>query len=202
VGPWPGPWPDDDRYDPDLLRDGDRRNVVDRYRYWTVEAVRADLDRARHPFHVAIENWAHDLNIGSVVRTANAFNVAAVHVVGRRRWNRRGAMVTDRYLHVHHHPDAAALAAWAAAQPRADGGTGLPVLGVDNLPGAVRLETYVLPRECVLLFGQEGPGLSGDARAVCETVVSIAQYGSTRSINAAAAAAIAMHAWIRSHASP
>jgi tRNA G18 (ribose-2'-O)-methylase SpoU len=200
VGPWPGPWPEDDRYDPQLLRDGDRRNVTDRYRYWTVDAVRADLDRSRHPFHVAIENWQHDLNIGSVVRTANAFNAAAVHVVGRRRWNRRGAMVTDRYLHVHHHPDAAALAAWAAAVPRADGGTGLPVLGVDNLPGAVPLETFVPPRECVLLFGQEGPGLSGEARAVCATVLSIAQYGSTRSINASAAAAIAMHAWIRSHA--
>lgn len=189
VGPWPGPWPDDDRYDPDLLRDGDRRNVVDRYRYWTVEAVRADLALRRHPFHVAIENWSHDFNIGSVVRTANAFNVAAVHVVGRRRWNRRGAMVTDRYLDVVHHPDAAALAGWAAAE-------GIPLLGVDNLPGAVPLETFPLPRACVLLFGQEGPGLSEPARAACAAVLSIAQFGSTRSINAGAAAAIAMHRWI------
>ena len=193
VGPWPGEWPDDDRYDPELLRDGDRRNVADRYRYWTVDAVRADLDRTRHPLHVAIENWAHDLNIGSVVRTANAFNVAAVHVVGRRRWNRRGAMVTDRYLHVVHRPDVAALRAWAAE-------AGLPLLGVDNLPGAVPLETYALPRECVLLFGQEGPGLSPEAHAACDAVLSIAQFGSTRSINAAAAAAIAMHTWVRSHA--
>ena len=193
VGPWPGPWPADPRYDPDLLRDGDRRNVADRYRYWTVDAVRADLDRTRHPLHVAIENWTHDLNIGSVVRTANAFNVAAVHVVGRRRWNRRGAMVTDRYLHVVHHPDVDALAAWAGAE-------GLPLLGVDNLPGAVPLETTPLPRACVLLFGQEGPGLSSAAHAGCAAVLSIAQFGSTRSINASAAAAIAMHAWIRHHA--
>ncbi len=201
VGPWPGPWPDDPRYDPELLRDGDRRTVADRYRYWTVDAVRADLDRTRHPLHVAVENWAHDLNIGSVVRTANAFNVAAVHVVGRRRWNRRGAMVTDRYLHVVHHPDVAALAAWAASAPRADGaGAGRPVLGVDNLPGARPLERFELPRECVLLFGQEGPGLSEQARVACDAVLSIAQFGSTRSINAAAAAAIAMHAWIRRHA--
>jgi len=207
VGPWSGPWPEDPRYDPDLLRDGDRRNVADRYRYWTVDAVRADLDRTRHPLHVAIENWAHDLNIGSVVRTANAFNVAAVHVVGRRRWNRRGAMVTDRYLHVVHHPDVDALAAWAAGAAGAAGPptgppTGLPLIGIDNLPGAVPLETYALPRACVLLFGQEGPGLSPAAHAACSAVLSIAQFGSTRSINASAAAAIAMHAWVRRHVLP
>jgi tRNA G18 (ribose-2'-O)-methylase SpoU len=193
VGPWPGPWPDDPRYDPELLRDGDRRNVVDRYRYWTVAAIVEDLDASRHPFHVAVENWGHDFNIGSVVRTANAFNAAGVHVVGRRRWNRRGAMVTDRYLHLFHHADTADLLAWAA-------GAGLPVLGVDNLPGAVPLETAVLPRQCLLLFGQEGPGLSEAARAACSVVLSIAQFGSTRSINAGAAAAIAMHAWVRQHA--
>jgi len=134
VGPHPRPWPEDPRYDADLLRDGDRRNVVDRYRYWTVDAIVADLDRTRHPFHVAIENLAHDFNIGSVVRTANAFNAASVHVVGRRRWNRRGAMVTDRYLHVAYDDDAAALAAWAHD-------SGLVLVGVDNLPGAVPLET-------------------------------------------------------------
>ncbi len=168
--------------------------MVDRYRYWRVEAIRADLDTTRHPFHVAIENWEHDFNIGSVVRTANAFNAAGVHIVGRRRWNRRGAMVTDAYLHVHHHPDAAALASWAADRA-------LPVLGVDNLPGAVPIETYAVPRECVLVFGQEGPGLSEAIRAVSVDVLSIAQFGSTRSINAGAAAAIAMHSWIRRHAS-
>ena len=195
VGPWPGAWPDDPRYDPELLRDGDRRNVVDRYRYWTPQAIVADLDRTRHPLHVAIENWTHDLNIGSVVRTANAFNVAGVHVVGRRRWNRRGAMVTDRYLPVHHQPDVASLAAWATD-------AGLPLIGVDNLPGAVPIESFELPRGCVLLFGQEGPGLSGPAREACTAVLSIAQFGSTRSINAGAAAAIAMHSWVRRHALP
>jgi len=192
VGPHPLPWPDDPRLDPELLRDGDRRNVVDRYRYWTVEAIVADLDGRRHPFHVAIENLAHDFNIGSVVRTANAFNASSVRVVGRLRWNRRGAMVTDRYLHVEHHDDATALAAWARAQ-------GLPVIGVDNLPGSVPVETFDLPRACVLLFGQEGTGLSGAARDACTATVSIAQFGSTRSINVGAAAAIAMHAWVRRH---
>jgi tRNA G18 (ribose-2'-O)-methylase SpoU len=193
VGPWVGPWPDDDRLDPELLRDGDRRNVVDRYRYWRVEAVVADLDLRRHPFHVAVENWGHDLNIGSVVRTANAFNAASVHIVGLRRWNRRGAMVTDRYQHVRHHPTVDDLLAWAAAED-------LPVLGVDNLPGARPLETFALPRRCVLAFGQEGPGLSPALREAATVTLSIAQFGSTRSINAGAAAAIAMHAWVREHA--
>jgi tRNA G18 (ribose-2'-O)-methylase SpoU len=195
VGPWPGPWPEDPRFDPELLREGDRRNVVDGYRYWTVEAIRADLDARRHPFHVAIENWAHDLNIGSVVRTANAFNTAGVHIVGRRRWNRRGAMVTDRYLHVSHHADAAGLAEWAAHA----GVDRLPIIGVDNVPGSVPLETVALPRACVLLFGQESAGLSDEALAVSDSVVAITQFGSTRSINAGAAAAITMHTWITTH---
>ncbi|MBA3277395.1 MAG: RNA methyltransferase [Geodermatophilaceae bacterium] len=193
VGPWPGAVPDDPRLDPELLVQGDRRNVVDRYRYWSVEAIVADLDRHRHPFHVAIENFAHDLNIGTVVRTANAFLAAEVHIVGRRRWNRRGAMVTDRYQHIRYHPDADALAQWA---DRAQ----LPVVAIDNLPGAVALETAVLPRECVLLFGQEGGGLSESARSSASVVCSIAQYGSTRSINVGVASGIAMHAWIRQHA--
>lgn len=192
VGPWPGPWPEDPRYDPELLEHGDRRNVVDRYRYWRRDAVIADLDLSRHPFHIGIENWQHDFNIGSVVRTANGFGAREVHIVGRRRWNRRGAMVTDRYQHVRHHPDLEDFASWAQSST-------LPVVGVDNLPGAVPLETYELPRACVLLFGQEGPGLTGAAREVCDAVLSIAQYGSTRSINAGAAAAIAMHAWVRRH---
>ena len=197
VGPWedeyPGrPRPQGPQWDPELLDAGDRRNVVDRYRYWTREAVVADLDTRRHPFHVAIENFAHDANIGTVVRTANAFLAAEVHIVGRRRWNRRGAMVTDRYQHIRHHDSIDALFDWADDE-------GLPVVAVDNLPGSVPLETAELPRECVLLFGQEGPGVSGDARRRADLTVSIAQFGSTRSINAGVAAGIAMHAWIRRH---
>ncbi|WP_414638178.1 TrmH family RNA methyltransferase [Actinomycetospora sp.] len=198
VGPWPGgpgAWPDDPRLDPELLAAGDRRNVVDRYRYWRREAIVADLDTRRHPFHVAIENLRHDANIGTVVRTANAFTAAAVHIVGRRRWNRRGAMVTDRYQHVMHHPDVADLAGWARDE-------GLAIVAVDNGPGAAPLETAALPRRCVLLFGQEGPGLTAEAVAAADLVVSIAQFGSTRSINAGVAAGIAMHAWIREHGAP
>ncbi len=190
VGPHPRPWPDDPRLDPELLARGDHRNVVDRYRYWRVEAIVADLDRRRHPFHVAIENWRHDRNIGTVVRTANAFAARAVHIVGRRRWNRRGAMMTEVYQHLVHHPDIDALVTWAGSEQ-------LPIVGVDNLPGAVDLDRVELPRRCVLLFGQEGPGLSPTARRAADTVVAIRQFGSTRSLNAGVAAGIAMHAWIR-----
>ncbi|AXT86174.1 rRNA methyltransferase [Aeromicrobium sp. A1-2] len=193
VGPWDGEWPAEERYDHELLRDGDRRNVVDRYRYWRLEAIVADLDLRRHGFHVAIENWQHDFNIGSIVRTANAFAAAEVHIVGRRRWNRRGAMVTDRYQHVRHHGSVEDFAAWA-------GEARLAVIGIDNVADSTPIETADLPGACVLVFGQEGPGLSDEARAACERTLSIAQFGSTRSINAGAAAAIAMHAWIRQHA--
>ena len=192
VGPHPEPWPDDPRFDKELLASGDRRNVIDLYRYWTREAIVADLDRRRHPFHVAVENWKHDLNIGTVVRNANAFLAAEVHIVGKRRWNRRGAMVTDRYQHVRHHESIEDLVSWAVEAE-------LPVIGIDILPGAVPLETTVLPERCVLLFGQEGPGLSPAAKDACEVVCSITQFGSTRSINAGVASGIAMHEWIRQH---
>jgi tRNA G18 (ribose-2'-O)-methylase SpoU len=167
--------------------------VVDRYRYWRVEAIVADLDARRHPFHVAIENWRHDRNIGAVVRNANAFLAAGVHIVGRRRWNRRGAMVTERYQHVQHHPDVAALVGFA-------GDHGLALIGVDNLPGSVDLRAADLPRACMLLFGQEGPGLSDVARAAVDRIVSIPQFGSTRSINAGVASGVAMYEWVRRHA--
>jgi tRNA G18 (ribose-2'-O)-methylase SpoU len=192
VGPWQGDLPDDPRYDPELLRDGDTRNVVDAYRYWTREAIVADIDERRHPLHVAIENFGQDANIGGVVRTANAFAVDTVHIVGRRRWNRRGAMVTDRYQRLRHHDNTAELLSFASD-------AGLTVVAVDIVPGAERIEQTTLPRECLLLFGQEGPGISEDARAGAPLTVSIAQFGSTRSINVAVAAGIAMHTWISQH---
>jgi tRNA G18 (ribose-2'-O)-methylase SpoU len=195
VGPHPRPWPDDERYDAELLAGGDRRNVVDRYRYWRREAIVADLDRVRFPFEVAIENLGHDYNIGTVVRTANAFAAARVHIVGRRRWNRRGAMVTDRYQHLDHHPTVADLVADVRTR-------GLTLVAVDNLPGAVPLERTRLPARAVLLFGAEGPGLSPEATAAADLHVAIAQFGSTRSINVGVAAGIVMHSWIRDHAGP
>ncbi|MFE4194258.1 TrmH family RNA methyltransferase [Paenarthrobacter sp. NPDC056912] len=192
VGPWEGEWPVGDHWDPDLLTDGDRRNVVDQYRYWKHDAIVADLDSKRHEFHIAIENWQHDLNIGTVVRTANAFLAKEVHIIGRRRWNRRGAMVTDRYQHVRHHPTVQDFVQWAE-------GEGLAVIGIDIFPDSVPLETYDLPKKCVLVFGQEGPGLTPEVHDAAVATLSIEQFGSTRSMNAASAAAIAMHAWVRRH---
>lgn len=198
VGPWPGgpeTWPTDSRYDRDLLREGDRRNVVDRYRYWTVEAVKTDLATRAHPLHIAIENVTQDLNIGSIVRTANAFNVAGVHVVGRRRWNKRGAMVTNRYLDVRHHEQPAELLQWAAD---AD----YEVVAIDNGPGSTQLEHATLGERTLLVFGSEGAGISEELLAGCRRLLRIGQYGSTRSINVAAAAAIAMHTWVLQHGGP
>ena len=194
VGPWQGEWPADPHFDPELLERGDSRNVVDRYRYWNMAAIVADLDVTRHPFHVAIENWQHDMNIGSIVRSANAFGADTVHIIGRRRWNKRGAMVTDRYQHVLHHPDVATFLEWTAAND-------LPIIAIDNVPGSVIIETFDMPKRCVLLFGQEGPGLSPEAIDAATDVVEISQFGSTRSINASAAAAVAMHNWVTQHVS-
>jgi tRNA G18 (ribose-2'-O)-methylase SpoU len=197
VGPWPGgedEWPDGPEYDRELLATGDTRNVIDRYRYWRMDAIVADLDTRRHPFHVAIENWQHDMNIGSIVRSANAFLADTVHIIGRRRWNKRGAMVTDRYQHVVHHEDIATFAAWASEHS-------LPVIAVDNVEGSVPVEKSDLPERCVLLFGQEGPGLSAEALDAAAGHIEITQYGSTRSINASAAAAVIMYEWCRRYAS-
>ncbi len=192
VGPHPKPWPTGEQYDPELLENGDRRNVLDQYRYWSVAAIVADLDKKRNPLRIAIENWQHDLNIGSIVRTANAFNVASVHIVGKRDWNRRGAMVTDKYLHVIHHPDVADFKAWFDER-------GIEIIGIDNVASSTALESAKLPKECVLLFGQEGAGMSDEAVNACSRVLAISQYGSTRSMNASAAGAIAMYAWGMQH---
>lgn len=192
VGPWEGPLPEGDWFDPELLQNGDTRNVLDQYRYWKMDAIVAELDSRRHGFHVAIENWQHDLNIGSIVRTANAFLAAEVHIIGNRRWNRRGAMVTDRYQHVRHHPTVDDFLVWAKRE-------NLPIIAIDNVPGCKKIEQYDLPENCVLLFGQEGPGLSQEAIHASEVVLEITQFGSTRSINASAAAAVAMHSWVMQH---
>ena len=195
VGPHSKPWPTDERLDPELLENGDRRNVLDKYRYWKVEAIVADLDTKRHDLQIAIENWQHDLNIGSIVRTANAFNVSAVHIVGKRDWNRRGAMVTDKYLTVLHHPSVEEFKKWCNENK-------LPIIGIDNLPVSKQIENYDLPAKCVMLFGQEGAGMSDEGVGVCEVVLAISQYGSTRSMNASAAGAIAMYAWAMQHLNP
>lgn len=190
VGPHPKPWPTDSRYDPDLLKEGDRRNVDDMYRYWTIKAITDDLDKTRTGLHVAIENWQHDMNIGTIVRNANAFNASVVHVIGRRHWNRRGAMVTDRYMHIVHHPTVADFIAAVADRH---------VIAIDNLPGAQPLSKAALPKKSVLVFGGEGPGLSPEMQQASEKMVMIEQFGSTRSVNVGVASGIAMYAWLQQH---
>ena len=248
VGPWeeahPGePRPTDVQYDLQLLDEGDRRNVLDRYRYWSVAAIKADLDaRGRHDFEVAVENWTHDFNIGSMVRTANAFQARRVHIVGPHKWNRKGALMTELYQHVENHPSIAQLvecwhnriageiavaraeagaAAFHAHEAAVHGDTAVVaaataqvdaaearireleasrVIAMDIIPGAVPMETYRFPKRCLMLFGAEGPGLSEKALELADDVVYISQFGSVRSINAGAAAAVSMHAWIAQHA--
>ncbi len=188
IGPHPLPWPDGEQYDHELLAKGDRRNVEDRYRYLSVEAIKADLDMTRHDIHVAIENWQHDMNIGTIVRNANAFNVAAVHIIGKRQWNKRGAMVTDRYLNVFHHSTVAEFVVAIGDRK---------IIAVDNQEGAVMMPDAELPAHAVLVFGGEGPGLSAELVSVSQVMIAIPQFGSTRSVNVGVASGIILYEWVR-----
>lgn len=188
VPPHPEPWPSDARFDKELLAHGDTRNVVDKYRYWSVDAIKADLDKNRIDVHVAIENWQHDINIGTIVRNANAFNVAAVHIIGKRHWNRRGAMVTDAYMHVYHHKTVADFVAAMGSRH---------IVAIDNAQGSVPLAQTTLPASAVLVFGGEGPGLSSEMIQVSEQLVAIEQLGSTRSVNVGVASGIILYEWMR-----
>lgn len=196
VGPWPGgreAWPAGDHYDPDLLEHGDRRNVEDQYRYWTMDAIRADIAERTLPFEVAIENLGHDFNIGSIVRSANALGARRVHIVGRRRWNRRGAMVTERYMDVVHHGSVEDFIEDVRSRD-------LAVIGIDNTPGSLPIEKDPLGGSSVLVFGEESQGLSEEMRGLVDRVLHITQRGSTRSMNVGHAAAVAMWAWVRANA--
>lgn len=190
VGPHPQPWPVEPHFDPSLLEHGDRRNVEDKYRYWHMGAIIDDLDTRRSGLHVAIENWQHDMNIGTIVRNANAFNASMVHVIGKRHWNRRGAMVTDRYMHVVHH---ATIQDFVAAIGDRE------IIAIDNQPGSQPLAESTLSAKSVLVFGGEGPGLSAEMVATSSRMVAIEQFGSTRSVNVGVASGIAMYAWMRQH---
>lgn len=171
----------------------DRRNLVDDYKGLAVADIKQDMNLRSHDFHVAIENLQHDLNIGSIVRSANAFNAQAVHIIGKKHWNRRGAMATEKYLDVFYY---STIDDFVAAVKS----SGLTIIGVDNIHGAVPLGQASLPRRAVLVFGQEGPGLSEPMVTQCESVVAIEQFGSTRSLNVSAAASIVMYSWIQKYA--
>ncbi|NTW61648.1 RNA methyltransferase [Candidatus Saccharibacteria bacterium] len=193
VGPHSKPWPIDPKFDKELLENGDRRNVLDKYRYWTVEAIKADLDTTRVRLHIAVENWQHDLNIGTMVRTANAFNVEAVHIIGKKHWNRRGAMVTDRYLNIYQYPT---VDEFVVAMKHLD----KQIIAVDNIAGSLPLSSVKLPKNSVLVFGGEGPGISTEMQKHSKNIIAIEQFGSTRSINVGVAAGIAMYIWVKMHA--
>lgn len=181
--------------DPELVTNGDSRNVVDEYKTWTVDAIKADLHAKSFPIHIAIENYQHDYNIGTIVRNANAFNVAGVHIIGKRHWNRRGAMSTEKYLQVHHHTDVAAFSIWATEEK-------LPIIGIDNIATSIPLHATTLPESCMLVFGQEGPGLSEEMQQLCESIIAIEQFGSTRSINVGVASGIILYSWVKTWRMP
>jgi tRNA G18 (ribose-2'-O)-methylase SpoU len=192
VGPHPTPWPTDPRFDPELLASGDTRNVADKYRYWTVEAITTDLDRTRSGLEIAVENLERDFNMGTIIRNANAFNVSRIHIIGRRQWNKRGAMKTDAYAHLVYHPTPEAFFEAMKENQR-------EVIAIDIVEGAQSLGEVRFPERAVLVFGAEGPGLSDAFLTNASKVVMIEQSGSTRSVNVGVASGIAIYEWTRQH---
>lgn len=171
----------------DIVAD-DKRNVTDEFRGMSVELIKQTLDESRQPLHIAIENLERDYNMGTIVRSANAFNVGVVHIIGRKQWNRRGAMVTDKYMNIRYHQSVDEFVAAVG---------GLTIIGVDNIPGSKPLASVRLPRDCVLVFGSESSGISNTMITACQQLVAIEQFGSTRSINVGVAAGVVMYEWLR-----
>lgn len=192
VGPHPKPWPKNSKYDQELLQNGDTRNVLDKYRYWNNDAIKKDLDKSRFDLHIAIENWQHDFNAGTIVRNANAFNVSVVHIIGKRHYNRRGAMVTDKYMNIKYHPTIEDFVEDMRQDER-------EIVAVDILPNSLKLSETKLPAKCVLVFGGEGPGLSESMQKAADKIIMIEQFGSTRSVNVGVASGVLMYEWVRQH---
>ena len=170
----------------------DTRNLVDEYKGLEVEAIVSDLDASRSNLEIAVENLERDFNMGTIVRNANAFNVRKVHVIGRRQWNKRGAMKTEAYLHLEYYATPADFFSEMKRRKK-------EVIAIDIVDGAQPLGDTKLPKNAVLVFGSEGPGLSEDMLKGSAKVVHIEQFGSTRSVNVGVASGIAMYAWIQQH---
>ena len=169
----------------------DTRNLVDKFKGLPNEEIVAELDKSRIPLEIAIENLAHDFNIGTVVRNANAFNVARVHIIGKRKYNRRGAMVTDKYLHIDHFATVEEFITDAHAR-------GMKVVAVDNnRPESKPLASTELVPNSILVFGSESDGISQELLDAADQAFYIEQLGSTRSINVGCASAIAMYEAVR-----
>ena len=170
----------------------DTRNVLDEFKGWDHDAIVHELDSRGTGLEIAIENTERDFNMGTIVRSANAFGVRHVHVIGRKQWNKRGAMATDKYLHVHYYQTVDEFAMAMEERNKS-------IIAVDNVAGSVPLMSALLPENAVLVFGQEGPGISEELANVAEKTVAIEQFGSTRSLNVGVAAGIAMYAWLQQH---
>ena len=168
----------------------DPRNVIDKFKHVPESDIVRELDAADHGLIIALENTERDFNMGTIVRSANAFGVRRVIVIGRRQWNMRGAMATDKYLHVEYLPTTAEFVERMREEGRS-------IVAIDNVPGSVELAQTELPRDAVLVFGQEGPGISEELIEAADVIVAIEQFGSTRSINVGAAATVAMYAWLQ-----
>ena len=188
VGPHPKPWPQDTRYDQDLLENGDYRNVTDNFRYVKTEVIIAELDTNGVSLEIAIENLERDFNMGTIVRSANAFGVRHVHIIGRKQWNKRGAMKTETYLHLHYYKDVESFVGAMANQNKW-------LVAVDIIEGAKNIAETDLPKNTVLIFGSEGNGLSSELVTSANAVAMIPQHGSSRSLNVGVAAGVAMYAW-------
>lgn len=174
------------------MSEKDSWNVVDSLRGMDVDEIKSQLDQSRSELEVAIENLERDFSMGTIVRTANAFNVQTVHVIGRRQWNKRGAMKTDAYLNLQYHATIDEFVSTMSNEKRS-------IIAMDIVDGARPLNEVKLPKKAVLVFGAEGPGLSDELLAKADRVVMIEQFGSTRSINVGVAAGIAMYTWMQQH---
>ena len=168
----------------------DTRNVIDKYKGLSVEEIKKDLETSRHNFHIAIENFQHDFNIGTIARNANAFNAAGIHIIGRRHWNRRGAMKTEAYMNIFHHETVAEFIGWAKRN-------NLKLIAIDNQKGSKKLNEIELEKGSILVFGNESDGLSKEMVEACKEMVAIEQFGSTRSVNVGVASGILMYEFVR-----
>lgn len=169
----------------------DTRNLMDEYKGLPNEEVLSRLDQKRTSLEIAIENLSHDFNIGTIVRNANAFNVAKVHILGKRKYNRRGAMVTDKYLHMNHFENIADFVADAHTR-------GKIVVAIDNnRPESKPLQGAKLQPNSILVFGSESDGISQELLDLADCCYYIEQLGSTRSINVGCASAVALYEFTR-----
>ena len=167
----------------------DTRNLIDEYKGLTNEQVFSKLDKNRTPLEIAIENVEHDFNIGSIVRTANSFNVAKVHIIGKKKYNRRGAMCTDKYLKIIHHPT---IESFLESQKNRE-----LVAIENNTPRAKALQGKKFTKNTTLIFGSENNGISDELLEASSDVRFIESFGSTRSVNVGVAAGIAMYEYAR-----